>query len=102
MSTFGLNTNKNTLAIWRSGRIKILRMQLEQPSDCLISCSIYKVLIQLSSKIRDQRDKRDSRDLRDLRDPAKNSGLGPGRKIKKIRDSGPGPGLEIEKSGIGD
>ena len=58
---------------------------------CLItavrSCLIYKVLIQLRSKIRDQRDKRDSRDLPD---PAKNLGLGPG------------PGRKIRKSGIRD
>ena len=62
----------------------------------LESCSQLSVMYGLRSKIRDQRDKRDSRDLRD---PAKNPGPGPGRKIKKIRDSG--PGLKIEKSWIG-
>ena len=51
-----------------------------QPSNCLISCFIYKVSIQLRSKIRDYRDKRDSWDLRD---PAKNPGPGPRRKIRK-------------------
>ena len=60
-------------------------MRRYQPSDCLISCLIYKFLIQLRSKIRNKRDKRDSPDLRDS---AENPGLG--------------PGLKIEKSGTGD
>ena len=60
-------------------------MSRYQPSDCLISCLIYKFLVQLRSKIRDKRDEKDSPDLRDS---AKNPGLG--------------PGLKIEKSGTGD
>ena len=63
-------------------------MRWYQPSNCLISCLIYKFLIQLRSKIRDKRDSRD------LRDPAKNPRLEAGLKIELsgIRDWGHGPG----------
>ena len=39
-------------------------------------------------------------DSRDLLDPAKKSGIETGTQNQQIRDSG--PGLKIEKSGIGD